>query len=93
MTSTIIIRTDSKLKAKAQKTAAELGLTLSAVLNNHLKDFVKEKTFYASKKKTLWKKYKSPYGIFKGSEITEEDINEVTSSLDKTVDEIAKTLL
>ncbi|KKQ92094.1 MAG: hypothetical protein UU16_C0020G0008 [Candidatus Woesebacteria bacterium GW2011_GWA2_40_7] len=88
MTSTIIIRTDSKLKAKAQKTAAELGLTLSAVINNHLKKFVEEKSFTASKSQKLWAKYKTPFGIFKGPEITEKDIDEVTSSLDKIVDEL-----
>jgi len=88
MTSTIIFKTDSKLKAQAQKTAADLGLTLSAVLNNQLKDFVKEKTFYTSKKKTLWKKYKSPYGIFKNSKITDKEINEVTHSWDKIIDEL-----
>ena len=92
MTSTIIIRTDSKLKNKAQKTAAELGLTLSTVINNHLKKFVEEKSFYVSGKPNLRNK-KLPYGIFKGKEITEEEIKEVTSSLDKTVDELAKTLL
>jgi addiction module RelB/DinJ family antitoxin len=92
MTSTIIIRTDSKLKAKAQKTAAELGLTLSTVINNQLKKFVEEKSFYVSgNSKSVINK--PPYGIFKGEEITEEEIKEVTSSLDKKVDELIKTLL
>ena len=53
MTSTIIIRTDSTLKAKAQKTAAELGLTLSTVINNQLKRFVEEKSFFTTSKKNL----------------------------------------
>ena len=92
MTSTVIVRTDSKLKAKAQKIAAELGLTLSVVINNQLKKFVEEKSFYVSGKPNSGNK-KLPYGIFKGKEITEEEIKEVTTSWDKTVDDLAKTLL
>lgn len=87
MTSTIIVRTDSKLKAKAQKTAAELGLTLSAVINNQLKKFVEEKSFQTSKKKVLWKKYKDPYGIFKGAKISDKDIDKVKKSWMKIIDE------
>ena len=89
MTSKIIFNTDSKLKAKAQKTAAELGLTLSAVLNNHLKKFVEEKSFSVSKNSGLWKKYKTPFGIFKNAKITDKEIDEVIHSWDKIVDELA----
>jgi len=90
MTSTIIVRTDSRLKAKAQKTAAELGLTLSAVINNHLKIFVEEKSFFASEKpKSNKKKYKDPYGMFAGGgEISEKEIKEITNSWMKRIDEI-----
>lgn len=38
------------------------------------------------------KNHKDPYGIFKGSRITEKDINEVTSSLDKVVDELVQSI-
>lgn len=88
MTSTIIVKSDSKLKAQAQKTAAELGLSLSVVINNYLKKFVEEKSFFVSS----GKKYnmpKSPYGVFKNSKITDKDIDEVAYSWDKTINELA----
>ncbi len=88
MTSTIIIRTDSKLKARAQKTAAELGLTLSTVINNHLKKFVEEKSFKSTRSSDFWKKHKTPFGIFKDAKTTDKDINEVTHSWDKIVDKL-----
>ena len=87
MTSTIIVRADSKLKAKAQKTAAELGLTLSAVVNGYLKDFVEKKSVSFGKKGK--KKSQDPWGIFKNAKISDKDINEVTSSWDKIIDELA----
>ncbi len=37
------IKIDQTLKTEAQKTAKELGLPLSVVLNNYLKEFVVEK--------------------------------------------------
>jgi addiction module RelB/DinJ family antitoxin len=37
------IKTDKKLKADAQKVAAELGLPLTTVMNSFLKQFVREK--------------------------------------------------
>lgn len=86
MTSTVIVKTDSKLKAKAQKTAADLGLTLSAVVNGYLKDFVQKKSVSFGGNT---KKYQDPYGIFKASKITDKDIDEVTSSWDKIIDELA----
>lgn len=88
MTSTIIVKSDPKLKAQAQKTAADLGLTLSVVVNNYLKKFVEEKSFFVSSNKKS-SQSKSPYGIFKDSKITDEDIEEVTSSWDKIVNELA----
>ncbi len=88
MTSTIIVKSDPKLKAQAQKTAADLGLTLSVVVNNYLKKFVEEKSFFVSNNKKS-SQFKSPYGIFKDSKITDKDIDEVTSSWDKIVNELA----
>lgn len=37
---TILIKTDPKLKAKAQKAAKAMDLSLSAVINNLLKKFI-----------------------------------------------------
>ena len=57
MTATVIFRTDSKLKAKAQRIAKEMGLTLTAIINNFLRDFVKRKSvnFDIPSNKTIWK--------------------------------------
>lgn len=38
------------------------------------------------------RKYKDPYGILKGPAISEKDIKEITSSLDKVVDELVQSL-
>lgn len=43
-TASILIKTDPKVKAKAQETAKELGFSLSSILNAFLKQFVKTKT-------------------------------------------------
>lgn len=40
----INIKTNSKVKKEAQKVAADLGLTLSGVINGFLKQFVRTKT-------------------------------------------------
>lgn len=49
MNTTMLIKLDKGLKEKAQKTAKDLGLPMSTVINNYLKDFVqtKEVTFSA----------------------------------------------
>ena len=43
-TTVINIKTDSKVKKQAQKVAADLGLSLSGVINGFLKQFVRTKT-------------------------------------------------
>jgi addiction module RelB/DinJ family antitoxin len=50
MTTTLLIKLDKALKEKAQKTAKDLGLPMSTVISNYLRDFViaKEVTFKAS---------------------------------------------
>jgi len=50
MTSIINIKTDTKIKAQAQKAAEDLGLSLSAVINAYLHQFVRTKTLFASSK-------------------------------------------
>jgi len=42
---TINIKADAVIKAKAQKTARELGLPLSTIINAYLNQFVREKKF------------------------------------------------
>ena len=50
MNTVINIKTDLKVKKEAQKTAKELGLSLSAVLNAYLRQFVYNKTLFVSSK-------------------------------------------
>lgn len=87
MTSTIILKTDTKLKQQAQKTANDLGLTLTSVINGYLSDFVQSKKVTFQTKKNN-RKYVDPYGIFAGAEISEADIDSITKSWMKTIDEI-----
>ena len=42
-TSMITIKTDPKIKQQAQKVARDLGLPLSAVINNYLREFADER--------------------------------------------------
>ena len=78
MTSTVIVRTDSKLKAKAQKVANNLGLTLTAVINNYLEDFVQKKSV----------SFSDPYSSMPGEPVTEKEIKSITKSWMKTIDKI-----
>ncbi|MEK7100378.1 MAG: hypothetical protein AAB872_01045 [Patescibacteria group bacterium] len=87
MTSTIILKTDSKLKQKAQQTAEELGLTLTSVINGYLSDFVETKKITFQTKKNI-KQNTDPYGIFAGANITEDDIDSITKSWMKKIDAI-----
>jgi addiction module RelB/DinJ family antitoxin len=43
-TSSILIKIDPELKAKAQKNAKKMGLSLSMVINHYLKDFITSKS-------------------------------------------------
>ncbi len=43
-TASILIKTEPKVKQAAQKTAEELGLSLSSIVTGLLKEFVKRKT-------------------------------------------------
>jgi addiction module RelB/DinJ family antitoxin len=48
MTTVINIKTKKEIKESAQKTASELGLSLSAVINGYLRQFVRNKAVYFS---------------------------------------------
>jgi addiction module RelB/DinJ family antitoxin len=43
-TTSILIKTDPQVKKEAQKTAKELGLSLSAVVTRLLREFTRQKT-------------------------------------------------
>ena len=45
-TAVINIKTDPKVKAKAQKIASELGFSLSALINGYLSQLIKTKTVH-----------------------------------------------
>jgi len=47
-TAVINIKTDPKLKAEAQKTASELGFSLSALINGYLNQLTKTKAVHFS---------------------------------------------
>ena len=77
-TASILIKTDPQLKAKAQKAAKDLGLSLTSVINRYLKHFIatkiitfssmEEETPNAYFKKTL-KKARKDWKEGKGSPI------------------------
>ncbi|MBI3627033.1 hypothetical protein HY224_03235 [Candidatus Uhrbacteria bacterium] len=48
MKTTIILKADKAVKESAQRTAKDLGLTLSAVINASLKQFVRSREVYFS---------------------------------------------
>jgi antitoxin component of RelBE/YafQ-DinJ toxin-antitoxin module len=48
MDTTLTIKTNGALRKEAKKMAEELGLTLTAVVNAYLKQFVRERKFTAS---------------------------------------------
>lgn len=50
MQTTVIFKTDKKLKEAAQKTAKNMGIPFSAVMNEYMRDFVEKKTITFSEK-------------------------------------------
>lgn len=48
MKTVINIKADKEVKENAQKLAGELGLSLSAVMNAHLKQFIRNRSVYFS---------------------------------------------
>ena len=49
-TASIFVKTEPKIKEEAQKTAAELGFSLSSLINAYLRQLVKTKTIHFSAK-------------------------------------------
>ena len=50
-TTSILIKTDPQIKAKAQKVAEEMGLSLTSVINRYLKHFITTKTIVFNAKR------------------------------------------
>jgi addiction module RelB/DinJ family antitoxin len=96
-TTSILIKTDPKLKEDAQKTAEEMGISLTSVINRYLKHFVQTKTI------TFTTSEEHPTENFlKGLKEAEEDIkkgrvisfknkDEVLTYLDKKIAYAKKT--
>ena len=55
MKTIINIKTDKEVKENAQEVAAELGLTLSAIINASLKQFIRSRELYFSTFPTMTK--------------------------------------
>ena len=70
MKSAIInVKTDSKTKQAAQKLAEEIGLSLSAVINGQLKQFVRDQAI------TFSKPYQMSSVLEKRLKLIDDDIN------------------
>lgn len=85
MTSTIILKTDSKLKQKAQQTAQDLGLTLTSVINGYLSEFVQKKAISFGIPRVSMT---DPFGSMPGEPITEKEIKSFSSAWQKRIQEI-----
>jgi addiction module RelB/DinJ family antitoxin len=74
MDTTLTIKTNSNLRRAAKDMAEELGLTLTAVVNAYLKQFVKERKFSVSasampskRSLALWERVSKDLDLGKGS--------------------------
>ncbi|MGI8419732.1 MAG: type II toxin-antitoxin system RelB/DinJ family antitoxin [Candidatus Levyibacteriota bacterium] len=82
-TTSILIKTDPKLKEDAQKTAIEMGISLTSVINRYLKHFVRTKTI------TFTANEEHPTEFFlEGLREAEEDIKEGRIISFKNKDEV-----
>ncbi|MDD4990021.1 MAG: DUF6364 family protein [Candidatus Pacebacteria bacterium] len=62
MNTVINIKTKKDLKESAKKTASDLGLSLSAVINGYLRQFVRNKAVYFSVAPTMTPELESLLG-------------------------------
>jgi addiction module RelB/DinJ family antitoxin len=56
-TASIFVKTDPKIKEEAQKTAEDLGFSLSSIINAFLRQFVKTKTINFSARDEIPNEY------------------------------------
>lgn len=68
-TATINIKTEPHIKAEAQKTAKEIGINLSSIINAFLRQFIKTKTIIFSALDEEPNKY-----LLKSIKKSEEDV-------------------
>lgn len=92
-TAVINIKTDPKVKVEAQKVAADLGLSLSTVLNKYLKEFVRTKSvhFHAENEGELTdyakQALKESEGDYKNGRYLSFTPDEALAYLDRIIDE------
>jgi addiction module RelB/DinJ family antitoxin len=87
MQTTVIFKTDKKLKVAAQATAKRMGVPFSAVLNGFMKDFVeKQEMSFSGKPLKL-----TPYGEKLLNE-SEEDLKNGNVDVFKSVEDLIKDL-
>lgn len=91
-TASILIKTDPKVKAKAQKTAAKMGLSLTSVINRYLKHFIISETvtFRTEEKLSKWAieaLKESEEDVKAGRVITFNSKQEALDYLDKEIED------
>ena len=88
MNTTITIKTNNALRDEAKKMADELGITLTAVINAYLKQFVRDRKFSVSaspmptkERIALWEKISEDADNGKGITGVFSDISELKKHL------------
>lgn len=76
----INVKTDVKVKKDAQKIAEELGLSLSAVVNAQLKQFVRDRSVYFSTIPRMTRGLEDILGEAEKDFITEKNLSPYFSS-------------
>ena len=88
MNTTLTIKTNSNLREAAKEMADELGLTLTAVVNGYLKQFVKERKFSVSasamptkRRLAIWERVSSEMDAGKRSSGPFSDATDIATHL------------
>lgn len=90
-TASILIKVDPQVKAKAQKTAQKLGLSLTSIINRYLKHFITTETITFSTRDEKPSQYlikalkESESDVKAGRVITFKNIQEELEYLDKEI--------
>lgn len=95
-TASILIKTDKKLKEEAQKTAEEMGISLTSVINRYLKHFVQAKSITFSVDDEIPSQYmidslrQSEEEYTAGKAISFDTGKELNEQLDKLIEHAAR---
>jgi addiction module RelB/DinJ family antitoxin len=90
-TASILIKTDPQLKEKAQKTAEEMGISLTSVINRYLKHFILSKSITFTVKDEIPTQYmidslkEAEEDVKKGRVLTFENPGDELAYLDKEI--------